>query len=269
MKFSSLSVMASVATIFSAAPAVASERRLLRKQDSSALEDAKFWNRALAGSSTPPKCKDEETILGWVLNESGGDKAGVYDNDRNDFDILANAVLATDLIDAVAEFDGETATLPTDKAFVEFAGQLGGLVGKPFNVDDKKYDEEAAFNFIVETVTELADGKVDVALLFIADVLLYHVSEKPVFFDINSQKFPFTYKTKCDCFITATKNKKGNVFLEDSSPVTNPRVKNSQKDIELCNGQISVITEVLFFDIFGSDGRRLDDEGILSLTKSC
>ncbi|MEL6868286.1 MAG: fasciclin domain-containing protein [Pseudomonadota bacterium] len=99
------------------------------------------------------------TITGIVV-QSGGE----FDRDRNDFDILLNAVLAADLAGALDDPDADlTVYAPTDAAFIRLAKDLG-FSGR---------DEAQAFEFIVAALTELGGGD---PIPVLTNVLLYHVS---------------------------------------------------------------------------------------------
>jgi len=89
---------------------------------------------------------------------------GEFDRKRSDYDILLNAVLIAGLDGALADPDADlTVFAPTDLAFIRLARDLGY----------HGYNEEAAFNTIVETLTVLGNGD-PVPLL--TNILLYHVS---------------------------------------------------------------------------------------------
>ena len=85
-------------------------------------------------------------------------------SNRNDFDILLNAVLAAGLEGALADPNADlTVFAPNDRAFIRLARDLGF----------KGYSEEGAFNTIVAALTNLGGGD---PIPVLTNVLLYHVS---------------------------------------------------------------------------------------------
>ena len=89
---------------------------------------------------------------------------GTFDNNRQDFDILLNAVLAAGLEGALADAHADlTVFAPTDQAFVRLARDLGMVGG----------GEADAFHTIVAALTALGDGD---PIPVLTNVLLYHVS---------------------------------------------------------------------------------------------
>jgi hypothetical protein len=64
--------------------------------------------------------KSDATIVETAIALSGGEPAGEFDDNPNDFDILINALLATG---AIGLFDGTDYTVfaPTDQAFIALA----------------------------------------------------------------------------------------------------------------------------------------------------
>lgn len=86
-----------------------------------------------------------ETITD-IVAKSGGE----FDDNKRDFDILLNAVIAADLAEALADPKARlTVFAPTDIAFYRLARDLG-YAGD--------YDETAVFTFIVDTLTGLGGG---------------------------------------------------------------------------------------------------------------
>lgn len=106
---------------------------------------------------------------GWHKNkvsitETVAMSGGEFDRKRNDYDILLNAVLIAGLDGALADPDASlTVFAPTDLAFIRLARDLGY----------HGYDEEEAFNVIVDTLTVLGNGD---PVPVLTDILLYHVS---------------------------------------------------------------------------------------------
>lgn len=101
--------------------------------------------------------KSDLTIVETAVALSGGETAGVFDDNAGDFDILIRALIATD---AIALFDGTDYTVfaPTDQAFMDLASFLAG---------SEITDEEDAFGTIVSAVG--VDG--------VLGVLSYHLTD--------------------------------------------------------------------------------------------
>ena len=88
--------------------------------------------------------------------------SGSYDDNKNDYDILYQAVLAADLVGVLSEGDF-TVFAPNDGAFIALANDLGY----------KGLDEAEAFNAIASALDQVSGGD-PIGLL--TNVLLYHVS---------------------------------------------------------------------------------------------
>lgn len=100
-----------------------------------------------------------------IVSESGGE----FDGNKFDYDILLNAVVAADLVDALNDPNSDlTVFAPNDLAFIRLAHSLG-YTGK---------DEEGAFNFIVEALASLDENGDPIPAL--TTVLLYHVAGERV-----------------------------------------------------------------------------------------
>jgi serralysin len=98
-------------------------------------------------------------IVDVVVTLSGGEG---FDRNRQDYDILREALVATGLVDAVAASSDVTVFAPNDRAFMRLARSLG-FQGKR---------EAGAFAFLAEAtgfVSAAEPGLLD-------DFLLYHVS---------------------------------------------------------------------------------------------
>ena len=107
----------------------------------------------------------QNTIADIVVNASGGATAGQFDQNRNDYDILLNALQTADLVGAVSDPDANlTVFAPKDIAFIRLARDLG--------FDGR--DEEGAWNFLVAALTQLGNGD---PVPVLTDVLLYHVAD--------------------------------------------------------------------------------------------
>lgn len=107
---------------------------------------------------------ETDTILDVVLNTSG---ATGFDKNAGDFDILREAVLATDLAGALSDADADLSVFaPTDAAFIQLARDLG--------VDVADGDEAGALNGILAQASALAGGDAE-GLALVKDILLTHV----------------------------------------------------------------------------------------------
>lgn len=108
--------------------------------------------------AVPAGAQDPGTIVDIVIAESGDTG---FDRRGGDYDILREALIATDLAGAVATTDGITVFAPNDRAFIRLARDLGY----------HGWSESGAFAFIAEAtgyVSASEPGLLD-------DVLLYHV----------------------------------------------------------------------------------------------
>ncbi len=130
----------------------------MRRMFTLAMATAMFAALAVPASARPAWSeKSSATIVETAIALSGGEEAGVFDNNPDDFDILIQALIATGAIDL---FDGTNYTVfaPTDQAFLDLASVLAGTTVS---------DEEEAFGIIVGAVG--ADG--------VLAVLAYHLAE--------------------------------------------------------------------------------------------
>ena len=166
------------------------------------------------------------TITDIVL-ASGGD----FDDDRRDFDILLNAVVTADLADALADPEAElTVFAPNDRAFVRLARDLGY---------EGRYDEEAAWTYLVGALTELGGGD---PIPVLTDVLLYHVAPgdlRPV--DLILATF---FGGRIDTLLGATIRPFFFILIDNDPDLRNPVVVRPV-DIEASNGRIHAISRVL------------------------
>jgi uncharacterized surface protein with fasciclin (FAS1) repeats len=104
-----------------------------------------------------------DTIADIVVG-SGGE----FDNNRFDYDILLNAVIAADLVDPLADPDADlTLFAPNDFAFVRLARDFGY----------EGWDEAGAWDAIVAALTDLGNGD---PIPVLTDVLLYHVAPESI-----------------------------------------------------------------------------------------
>lgn len=152
----------------------------------------------------------EDTIVSTVIDLSG--ESG-FDDNHGDFDILRDAVVATDLAGPLSGDADLTVFAPTDQAFLDLTGAA---------------DEEAAFN----AVAGLGINKV-------RQVLKYHVTEGRVNATkvVKAEKIKTLYKGK-----KITK-KSGSTKLKDR---TGRKVEVTSPDAaKVSNGIIHVIDGVL------------------------
>ncbi len=116
-------------------------------------------NRVLRPLDLDPSESTPDTVVDIVVGASGAEG---FDHNGRDYDLLREALVATGLVNAVAEADDITVFAPRDWAFLSLARDLGF----------KGHDEAAAFAFLAEA-TGFKSAE-DPGLL--DDVLLYHVS---------------------------------------------------------------------------------------------
>src|SRR5688500_8632637 len=102
----------------------------------------------LAAAPAQAAKKERTTITGTVVALSAGDTT--FDQNASDFDILREAVLATDLDGLLSKKRQLTVFAPTDQAFLDLTGAA---------------TEEAAFNAVASFGTDA-----------VRDVLSYHVA---------------------------------------------------------------------------------------------
>lgn len=104
-----------------------------------------------------------QTITALVA-ASGGE----FDDDRSDFDILLNAVIAADLAETLDDPSLRvTVFAPTDAAFIRLARDLG-YGGS---------DEGEAWGYLVEQLTVLGGGN---PIPVLTQVLTYHVAPRKI-----------------------------------------------------------------------------------------
>lgn len=107
---------------------------------------------------------ESDTILDVVLATSG---TTGFDDNQGDFDLLREAVLATDLAGALSAADADLSVFaPTDAAFIQLARDLG--------TDVEDGDEAGALTGILTQAAALAGGEAE-GLALVKDILLTHV----------------------------------------------------------------------------------------------
>lgn len=180
-------------------------------------------NRVLIPIDVPNTPEDLPTIA-EIVAASGGD----FDRNRRDYDLLLNAVVAADLVDALNDEDADiTVFAPNDLAFIRLARTLGY----------RGFNEEHAFNFIVETLTELGNGD---PIPLLTAVLLYHVSP-------DSQTLNHViFSDEIITLLTDASFSPDGLSLIDEDPGTrNPRMIVRSSDIRASNGIIHTLNRVL------------------------
>lgn len=168
------------------------------------------------------------TIADTVVAVSSTDG---FDSTNDDFDILLHALVATDLVDAVADPSAElTVFAPTDQGFVNLARDLG--------FDAPGYDEEAAVDFLGALFTELGDGD---PIPVLTDVLLFHVA--PGLHPYNGGLRGGI--NEVPTLLGPTFTAGGRDLFDPATGLRNARIRNPQTDIVASNGLIQGLNRVL------------------------
>ncbi|MEL7028964.1 MAG: fasciclin domain-containing protein, partial [Pseudomonadota bacterium] len=167
----------------------------------------------------------QPTIADIVVATSG---ASGFDHQGGDFDILREALAATDLLGAVSDPDADfTVFAPTDAAFGELAASLG-FQGELSN-------EAHVFAFLAEaTGFQSADepGLLD-------DVLLYHVA--PEGRRLEELQADGEIETANGETVTVS----GDQVIDNEPDLDNPEFIAGATDIEAANGVVQAIDRVL------------------------
>lgn len=112
-----------------------------------------------ASTVSPASAATQAPTITDIVASSGG----AFDGDRNDYDILLNAVTTAGLADVLADTSAQfTVLAPNDRAFITTARDLGYLGNS----------EEGAWLFLVGALTELGEGD---PIGPLTAVLTYHV----------------------------------------------------------------------------------------------
>ncbi|MEL6197074.1 MAG: fasciclin domain-containing protein, partial [Pseudomonadota bacterium] len=166
----------------------------------------------------------EPTIVDIVIQASGAEG---LDDDNADFDILREALIATDLVGTLADAGADFSVFaPTDAAFIQLAQDLG--------FDGQ--DEAGALDFILAALTDLG-GSEEAGLQLLADILLYHVApEGRTLAELNADG---TITTA----LGATLESDGNTLVDAEPDLFDPTV--IAPDIQAANGVIQAIDRVL------------------------
>ncbi len=167
----------------------------------------------------------QPTIADIVLAVSGDSG---FDSNAGDFDILRDALTATNLVGAVADRDADfTVFAPTDEAFGKLAVDLG--------FDGDASDESAVFNFIAGATGYVSPD--DPGLL--DDVLLYHVA--PEGRTVAELQADGTIDTVQGDSLTV----QGKTLVDNDPDVKDPKLIEGATDIEAANGVVQAIDRVL------------------------
>jgi len=162
-----------------------------------------------------------------IVAKSGGD----FDDNKRDYDILLNAVIAAELADALADPKARlTVFAPTDLAFYRLAVDLGY---------GGEYDETAVFTFIVDTLTDLGGGD---PIPVLTDILLYHVAPgvvRPI--DLIFNTF---FQVPIDTLLGATIQPFFLQLIDNDPDLRDARVA-IPFNIRATNGRIHSVTRVL------------------------
>lgn len=212
--------------IFDAEPELDNPRFKLRRSDIRASNGLiQVINRVLIPVDVANTPADAPTITDIVAGSGTA-----FDHDTQNFNILLNAVLAAGLDDDLANTEATlTVFAPTDIAFIRTARSLGY----------RGRDEAGAFEFIVDTLTELGGGD---PIPLLTDILLYHVLGETLTFKdaLTAEKLETLLpgaKLRPDAYSRR---------LGDNAPaLRDPRVRAGVADIRAQNGLIHPLTRVL------------------------
>ena len=167
----------------------------------------------------------ERTIADVVVWTSGSEG---FDHDPNDFDLLREALIATDLLGAVADPEADlTVFAPTDGAFADLAVSLG--------FDGDSDDEAAVFAFLAEATGFVSAEEPGL----LADVLLYHVA--PGAQTVSALQDAETVETLLGTPITVD----GVELIDQDPDLENPEFVPYATDIKASNGIVQTIDKVL------------------------
>lgn len=160
------------------------------------------------------------------------------------FDILVQALAATNLVETVRDAEDVTVFAPTDAAFAALAADLG------FTGDQA--DDDAVFDFLVTALTGLGGGD---PIPLLTDILTYHVSPgAKTAAEIDAAAAIQTLNG-------ATFTADGAELIDREKDVANPTI--AIADIAAENGTVQAIDRVLLpLDIPGNEvgnGGRGDD----------
>jgi uncharacterized surface protein with fasciclin (FAS1) repeats len=161
------------------------------------------------------------------ITEIVAGSGGTFDNNRYDYDILLNAVLAADLDGALADPTKKlTVFAPNDQAFMRTARDLG-FTGS---------GEQATWDFLVAALTDIGGGD---PIPVLTNILLYHVAPK----DLNP--FKVVFSRKIPTLLGPTIGVYGISLIDKEPDLRNPLLNLGQLNIKATNGRIHGITRVL------------------------
>ena len=167
----------------------------------------------------------QPSIVDLVVETSGVDG---FDTESGDFDLLREALEATDLLGVVADRDADfTVFAPTDAAFAALAVDLG--------FDGDTEDEAAVFGFIAGATGFVSAGQPGL----LDDVLLYHVSpEGKTVADLQDAG---TVTTAQGGSVTI----QGTTLVDNDPDLKDPKLIDGATDLEAVNGVVQAIDRVL------------------------
>ncbi len=175
----------------------------------------------------------QPSIADLVVATSG---ASGFDHDGGDFDLLREALIATDLLGAVADRDADlTVFAPTDAAFGELAVSLG-FTG---HIDD----EAAVFGFLADATGFVSAEEPGL----LGDILLYHVAE------VGRSLAQLQADEVIATLGGETVKVDGRELIDAEPDLVNPEVIAGRGNIEAANGVVQAIDGVLLPLDLGSD----------------
>lgn len=163
---------------------------------------------------------DAPTITGIVA------ASGEFDSNRQDFDLLLQAVTAAGLAGALDDGKADlTVFAPNDAAFLKLANTLGFEGG----------DESHAFAYIVDALTLLSGGGDPIPLL--QQILTYHVSPESL------QASQVLASDNIETLLGPALGVNGTRLVDAEPDLANPGIVAT--DIQAANGVVHVINGVL------------------------
>jgi serralysin len=169
--------------------------------------------------------ENQRTIVDVLVDKSS---TKGFDHRPADYDLLIQAVTTADLVDPLADPDGDlTVFAPNDAAFLRTAQDLG-YTGS---------SESGAWSFLVQALTDLGGGD---PVPVLKNILLYHVADQR----IGAVKVVFS--PSIDTLLGASFGVRRGIVLVDKDPqVANPFLSLGAVNIRAKNGVIHTISRVL------------------------